>query len=367
MPKLSIPYDILTPVKLNFDEDFEVKEVSRFSKTQNKIIIDDSELYTFQIPEAKNNACPYGLNTALGHHGYKPKVFGRAESTIGDFITALLQINETQNGTRHVPGGDYDVNLRKCEVFAPSAFFQYVATQKMSTFYIINVNNRIVIANAERRELQDVKMSYVGIRFEDLLHHGTHFKTVNNLSFYDSIIETKVAGMNCLFFAEVDSKDPHSGDYTEIKMILCKGSIPHHRMTNKREILRMLANGNNYFSDFLLRLLVQCKLSLEKKVLIGIRDASFNIKNITLFSVDEDLIPFFKSRYAEDYKIYTHSLDSIDRVLKEIKIRCTPGAPVLKLKVGYHCTLETVDESSERVRILQTVLTEEFYKLLKEL
>lgn len=363
----SMPNQILQPetfaenVRKSTEKFNQSKEIGFFSDSDGEITLSKKELHPYNIPDINHthqskqyNQCPFGWNTLLGHKSYIPKVYKDGESTIDNFLQSLVLLSKS--GT----------DLSSYKMFCPSSFFQYIAIMKHSEFYIIRINNRLVIANSETRAGQNVKMSYVGIRFEDLLMHGPHTKTKNNYKLFESIIETKIGGLKSLFCAEIDSYDQKTGNYTEIKMILCKSGMPHVRMTQKNSILKILDNGNQYFEDFLFKLLTQCKFSGIKKVLIGTRDSSFNIRNITEFDIDLDLIPYFKNCYPRTYKVYLKAIDNIENVIKTICKNISERDPIYKLSINNTAyKLESVDLIEQRRHIFNTVMIPEFIELIK--
>lgn len=333
------------------------KEVAFFSDRAGTVTLDKEQFdfYSFSPPNSKCFANPFGWNTKLGYKNYTPKIFKSHESTIDNFLKSLVQISKVQNS---------GVNLSSYKVFCPSSFFQYVSVKRQSGFFIMWYNNRYIIANNETREGQNVLMSYAGIRFEDLLTHGTSQKTINNYNLYQSVIETKIDGMSCLYCAEIDSYDKESGAYTEIKMILCKSNIPHAKTTNKKSVLESLSKGNVHFGSFLFRLLIQCKFANDLKVVIGIRDQSFTIRNITDFSVKDDLLPFFHQLYPDYYEKYMAAVDLIRRVFHTITKRVTRENPVFYLEIGSQYILKSVDSMNERCRILKRFVPTEFINLI---
>lgn len=321
-------------------------EIAFFSDSAGDVTLTKDNLYTYSIPPANSSLCPFGLNTNLGYKGYQPKVYKPRESTLGNFEKALLELGSKAN---------------EYKVIAPSSFFQYVSTLKTSEFNIIYINRKIIIANTETRAGQNPKMSYSGIRFEDLLCHGTRKKTLNNYNLYQTIRTVSVNGIKCIYCAEVDAVNS-SGEYTEIKMILCRNSIPHAKTTNKRNILKMLHSGNKYFDSFLLRLITQCQFSGINNVLIGVRDASFNIRNITEFSVSDDLLPFFKHTYPAHYQLFESSSTNISNVMKRIKQLVDQNRPVWKLHI--RSGVYTLEEAKQKQDIVDTVLIPEFKRML---
>lgn len=336
---------------------FHGKEVAFFSDRAGTVTLDKEQLgsYSISAPNSKCFANPFGWNTKLGYKNYTPKVFKAHESTIDNFLKSLVQLSKTQSS---------NVKLSSYKVFCPSSFFQYISVKRQSRFYILWYNNRYIIASNETREGQNVLMSYAGIRFEDLLTHGTTQKTINNYNLYESVIETKINGLNCLYCAEIDSFDKESEAYTEIKMVLCKSNLPHAKTTNKKSVLKSLSKGNVYFGSFLFRLLIQCKFANDLKVVIGIRDQSFTIRNITEFSVEDDLLPFFHQLYPEYYEKYMASMELIQRVFSTIINQVTRENPVFYLEIGSQYTLKSVDSVSERRRILERFMPSEFISLV---
>lgn len=335
------------------------KEISYFSNQAGKVTLDKSQLNPYHLKQAnmKSFANPFGWNTKLGSNNYIPKVFAPDESTIGDFLDSLTQIAKNSNMS--------NIDLQSYHVFCPSSFLQYIATKRESRFYIIYENNRYIIANSETRVGQDVLMSYAGIRFEDLLTHGPSFRTRNNLNLYESIIETKLAGLKCLYCAEIDTVGELSGLYTEVKMILLKSHIPHAKTNDKNYILTCIQAGNRYFSSFLFRLLVQCKFSNIHNVLIGVRDTSFTIRNITEFSVDQDLLPFFKQHCRNYVEKYNIAIELIERVLEVIKLKVNDENPVFVLRIGTSIDLSPITDQKRKEKIKNTVFIPEFTDLLK--
>lgn len=278
-------------------------EIAYFSKTGDVVTIDKSNIKPYNIPKTnKSQNCPYGLNVLLGHHNYKPITFPNPISTIKPFLTAIDNLNLSTN---------------QYSLISPSSLYQYIIISKHSSFTVIRKNSLTIIYNNDSRFSQNIKMSYVGIRFEDLLTGPTHQKTFSNSNSYYSIIEhTPTKNHLALYFSEIDSIDPISNKYTEIKLILCRGRKPHHSEHNQSRILNLLNYNNPYFIDFLKKLIVQCHFSLIDNVLIGVRDDSFNIRNITNFSIINHIIPFVKN-HDKSWNLQ-EKLQKLDLIIKTI-------------------------------------------------
>lgn len=356
MPQYTIDQEV-SRTKGSSDLKHYIEEVAFFSDRAGIVTLDKNQLHSYRIfpPNTRSFANPYGWNTKLGYKNYTPKVFKSNESTIENFSKCLIQLSEKKESS---------IDLPSYKIFCPSSFFQYISVKKQSEFHVIWYNNRYIIANKETREGQNVLMSYSGIRFEDLLTRGTAYKTVHNRCLYESVIETKVNGQKCLYYAEIDSFDPESGKYTEIKMILCKSNIPHAKTKDKRLILTSLSKGNAYFDVFLFRLLIQCKFSNMTNVVIGVRDQSFTIRNINEFSVEEDLLSFFAHTYPECFQRYLSSLELVSRVTRAITKGVNEENPVFSLEIGAQYTLKSIDAISERQKIIDRIIIPEFKILL---
>lgn len=356
--------------------DFKVdsKEVAYFSDKSGDITLDKSELrpYNIKITNPNNYLNPFGLNTNIGSKNYIPKVYKINESTIGNFLDCLIQIYENKDNNKK---NNININLQDYNLICPSSFFQYISMKRESEFYIIYLNKRYIIANAETRAGQNVKMSYAGIRFEDLLIHGTSYKTQNNCNLFESVIDLRINDFKCLYIAEIDSYKEMSNNsnddkdqYTEIKMILCKNSIPHFKTKNKSSILLNLKKGNSYFDSFLFRLLIQCKFSNINNVVIGIRDQSFTIRNINEYSVEKDLLPFFHQYCDSSYRDrYLMSTSLIKRILTIIKSKINVDNSVYRFKIGDKYQLKSVDSKIEQEKIINTVFTPKFKEIILEL
>lgn len=354
MPLFHIDVDLQS--KSDFSPE-EIKEVGYFSDNAGTVTLTQQNLNKYKLPNTiSSNQCPYGINTLLGYKSYKPKTFKSKESTIGNFLSSIV-LNESEK--------KFNINVSKINLFAPSSFFQYISTLKNSEFYIIYIKNKIIIANTDTRLGQNTKMSYAGIRFEDLLNFGdTNHKTLNNLNLYEKILSLKISGLSCLYFAEIDTST-NENLTSEIKMILCKNNIPSYKMTDKQRILKMLNLGNNYFHSFILRLLIQCKFAKNEIALIGIRDASFNIRNINEYSISHDLIPYCKGSLPNEYSQYISSKANITNVLNQIKKVISVENPVYKLKIGHDgYKLTSVDDLNQRADMIETVMISEFMDLL---
>lgn len=277
-----------------------LKEECGYSITEEKVTFDRSQLGKCIIPKQ-----PCHWNTKLGFNNYTPVVYGENDCKNEPFLQTYLNIKPIPN----------------VGIFTPSSFYQYISVRRASKFYVLNHKGYFIIANTETRINQDRKMNYVGIRFEDLLIHGQHYKTVNNTSSFKVMYTTTVSDRLSIHFSEVDAylNDPH--DYVEIKMILCRGSIPSFNIKSNFKILLQLSRGNNYFDSFLFRLAIQCHYSSTKNVVIGIRDYSFNIRTIKQMSIERDILPFMKSMYPDKYKEYLKSFDHVTAVMNEILLK----------------------------------------------
>lgn len=362
MPEFKIS-DKFDSIIESLDINLHNNEFGFFSDHNGDIKIDKSELnpYTIKPMIGKSFTNPFGWNTKLGNNSYTPKSYKPNESTMGNFLDYMIQISNTNNDKNNDKN-----NLQSFKIFSQSSFFQYISVKRDSEFYIIYHNKRFIIMNAETRIGQNSLMSYAGIRFEDLLTHDINHKTVNNFSTFQSVLEIKINGIKCLYNAEIDSINSKSGKYTEIKMILCKSNIPHAKTKDKLHILSCIQNGNSYFDSFLFRLLIQCKFANISNVVIGIRDQSFTIRNITEFSVENDLLPFFLKKCDDYYcNSYLQSTSMIKRVLDVIKLNVNEKSPIYKLKIVPDYVLKSIDEPSERKRIMDTVFTPEFKTLLE--
>lgn len=336
-------------------EKVKIEEVCYFSDTNGDVKLNKDNLHAYQIPAySKTLTCPYGWNTKLGYNGYKPKVYATEESTIANFLKCLLQLHRKNSH-----------DLEKYQVFAPSSFFQYIAVNNRSEFNVVYLQNKLFISNCETRAGQDKLMSYVGIRFEDLLQHGVRYKTCNNLQLFESVKSVQVGGTTCLYYAEIDSVSA-SGEYTEIKMILCKKQIPTANLKDKRKILEIISRGNNYFELFLLKLIIQSTFGGNSNVVIGVRDSAFNIRNITEYSLSDDLIPFLKNKFPERYMRYLTAIDNIENVLLRIKKSVSDSKYVFKLKIDSEYKLLCVDDANEKAKILRTVLIPDFMEVLQD-
>lgn len=379
MPEFNIS-DKFDSIIQSLDFKVDSKEVAYFSDKAGDVSLDKSELRSYQIKitNPNNYLNPFGFNTNIGSKNYIPKVYKSNESTIGNFLDCLVQIYDKTNkndddDNNNKNNKDFNIDLKDYNLICPSSFFQYISMKRESEFYIIYLNKRYVIANSETRAGQNVKMSYAGIRFEDLLIHGTRSKTLNNYNLFESVIDLKINGLKCLYVAEIDSykksnDTENKEEYTEIKMILCKNSIPHFKSKNKSDILSRIKKGNLYFDSFLFRLLIQCKFSNISNVVIGIRDQSFTIRNINEFSVEEDLLPFFHQHCGGSYRDrYLMSIPLIKRILDVIKNKVNDNNPVYKLQIGGSYQLKSIDSKFEKEKIIDTVLTPEFKEIILSL
>jgi hypothetical protein len=337
------------------------EEIGYFSDSAGNVTLTKENLHKYQIPNTnKSLQCPYGINAMIGYKNYKAKVYTNGESTIGNFLKSLV-INEQTKFFKNL-------KLDEINVFCPSSFLQYITTLKTSEFYIIRINDRLIIANSETRAGQNIKMSYAGIRFEDILNHGTHYKTINNFNLFEKILKIKINNLNFLYFSEIDSLHPKlDNQTTEIKMILCKNNIPNSIMKNQQNILKMINKGNNYFDSFILRTLIQCIFANNLNLIIGVRDSAFNLRNICEYSVRQDLEKYCLNNLHYEYAIFTNATYNINNVMKKIKQCVTVQNPVYKLKINGDYTLTSVDEPEERAKIIETVMIPEFMEILLKL
>lgn len=326
------------------------------------VSIDQSQLNPYNL-QLKTN-----LNVQTGSSGYKPKIFKKS-SQLKDMLIALMLLEEKGS-----------IKIKDYQLICQSNFFQSAALLKQSEYYVIKYKDQIFIANTDTRESQHGFMSYIGIRFEDLVTLGPNCPpTVNNNSSYNSIVETTIGGMKCLYTCEIDtykeneeiiSEIPDS-KYTEIKMILSK-KIPLKNSKN-HEILKVLRKGNNSFENFLYRLSVQCRFGNNHSVLIGIRDSAFNVRLIREFSLINDIERSFKSlrnplplgltfKYAVGgYDGYIRSVDYIEGILDLIKKVVDEGNDVFKVIIRTNeIDAIPITLKSEKDKVINFVLFKDF-------
>lgn len=352
--------------KADLRDSFHRQERGYFSRdAHGQITLDQSQLRTYQLKHSTM------LNVHNGSSGYKPRIFKRT-SQLKDFLTALGMLED--RGTLKV--GDY-------QLICQSNFFQSAALLRQSEYYVISHKGQLFIVNSETREGQSAFMSYIGIRFEDLLTMGANCPpTVSNDCSYNSIVETTVAGMKCLYTCEIDTYRPVEGSqevlderYTEVKLILSK-KIPLKNAKNQ-EILKVLRKGSNAFEEFLYRLNVQCRFGNNHNVVLGIRDAGYNVRILREFSLSGDIERCFKSlhnpipqgvtfKYAVGgYDGYLRSVDYIEGVLGIIKKAVQDGNDVCKVRIRTdEIDVVPVTEKSQRTWIVDHVLFKDFKRRL---
>lgn len=320
----------------------ENKEVYYFSDDHSSVTLDKSQILPYKIPTGA-----YNMNICLGYKNYIPKTFKAEESTCYSLLKSILLKN-------------LELDKEGYKIISQSSFFQYSITKRASVFYILYSKGKIFIANSDRRLGQDQKLSYIGIRFEDLLTHNGIFKTVDNRNSFYSTRELTIDGIKCLYCAEIDSCDPTSNEYTEIKMVLCRGVMPTRKQKRSTK-LKLIGYNNAYYNIFLFRLIVQCQFSGIDNVVIGVRDSSFNVRNIDNYSIKSDIEPFFKREYPELYAQYLNGPKIISKNLKKITERLSETNPVFKYSISSSSyELEEVLAESERQRIKNIVSIDEF-------
>lgn len=344
-------------------DSFERNQVAFFSRDERKLTVDQSQLKPYQIPHQRLNVHP-------GNSNYIPRVFTK-KSQISDLLTVLSILHK-----------DGQIDLCGYELICQSNFFQYCALLKQSEYYALKVKNKLIIVNTDTRQDQNPFMSYIGIHFENLITEGPNCQTRSNNSSFNSIVQTQINGMKCLYTCEIDSYDPFISKantvpdiaYTEIKLVLSK-KIPTSNMKNS-EILKLLRKGNTSFEDFLYRVLIQCRFGNNHQVLIGIRDNSFNVRLVRLFSVKE-LDQCFKSirnpnppglqyKFAVGgYDGYVRSVDYIEGILSLIKAKLNTSTSICKVRIRTNeIDIAPVKTEEERQSISKFVLNKDFLACL---
>lgn len=349
--------------KFDLRDNFTRRQKGYFScDAKGKVSIDQSQLNGYNLESHNTN-----LNVQMGSNGYKPKIFKNC-SQLKDMLTALLML-ESQGS----------VNIKDYQLICQSNFFQSAALLKQSEYYVVKYKDQIFICNTDSREGQHSFMSYIGIRFEDLVTLGPNCPpTINNNSSYNSLVETTIGGMKCIYTCEVDTFKQSPGlsgevpdsQYTEIKLMLSR-KIPLKNAKNQ-DILKVLRKGNNSYEDFLYRLNVQCRFGNNHNVLIGIRDAAFNVRLIREFSLSNDIERSFKSlrnpvppgltyNYAiGGYDGYLRSVDYIEGILDLIKRAINAGNDVCKVRIRTNeIDVVPITSKIEKDQIIKLILFKE--------
>ncbi|GMM32032.1 hypothetical protein DAMA08_047770 [Martiniozyma asiatica (nom. inval.)] len=352
--------------KHKLSDSFKRKEISFFSVFNDKIFLDQSQLHPITLPHLKP-----ALNVKIGHKKYIPKTFRSDESTIGNFLNAIA-LNK-------------DINVNNYQLICPSNFFQCCALLQTSEFDVILYKEKIIIANTNTRVNQNAFISYIGIRFEDIITNPD-CSTRHNRNSYNSIVETEICGMKCLYTCEIDSYNPDifTGDeaevidslsYTEIKMLLAN-RIPQQNNTNK-QILQTLSKVNFTFENFLYKLLVQCRFGNNHNALLGIRDSGFNVRLIRTFELEE-IVTYFKSiscpipdntikslKYAPGgWDGYVRGVDYITGILELIRKGIKDKHTCFKLNINSsQVQLVPIKNDEIKAKIINRVTTSEFCRI----
>ncbi|QPG74559.1 hypothetical protein FOA43_001890 [Brettanomyces nanus] len=367
---LSYGFEFQTPENLkdvhcSIEKGFHKKEVLYYSQINaTQISFDKSQLEPYRLPLAKtlNNG---DWNTRNGYKLFQAKKFGENESRIRNLLLITIKYELTKYGTKYI----------RPKVLCHSGLFCDVINNSKETYDVICYDGQLIFSSTNRRLDQNLLISYIGIRFEDLLKYNDvtqktrdnfkHFKTLG-----EGYIGDKEQGdvISFLSVTEIDSlkgtKDKEPGKYTEIKLTISHGmNWKKLQTSDNTAFLATMSRAVSGFERKLLKWILQCKFGMSKHLLVGLRDGSFNVRAVHLFSLEKDLIPFLKRHYRREYSIYVSAIDKLQQFFAWIEqsIEKNKDCTVYRLEInGYSCKLSPLVSPEESEQVFNNVMIKPF-------